>query len=82
MKELIKEFNKYCREQGMPFIIDDDYNEDEMYKILYFISGFDFVKFNKIIVTKIFPTLKPKNNVQKIHYVMLQEITHHNKEMK
>lgn len=74
MKELIKEFNKICREQGMPFIIDDDYNEDEMYKILYFISGFNDESLNKLIYTKIFPTLKPKNNVQKIYYIMLQEV--------
>ena len=73
MKELIKEFNNYCRKQGMPFLIDDDYNEDEMYKILYFITGFRDGNLNKIIFTKIFPTLKPKNNVQKIYYVMLQE---------
>ena len=73
MKELIKEFNKYCREKGMPFLIDDDYNEDDMYKILYFISGFNVAKLNEIIF-KIFPTLKPKNNVQKIYYVMLQEV--------
>lgn len=72
MKELIKEFNKICREQGTPYIIDDDYNEDEMYKILYFISGFNDESLNKLIYTKIFPTLKPKNNVQKIYYVMLQ----------
>ena len=71
MKELIKEFNKYCREKWMPILIDDDYNEDDMYKILYFIRGFDDGKLNKIIF-KIFPTLKPKNNVQKIYYVMLQ----------
>lgn len=75
MKELIKEFNKFCREQGMPFLIDDDYNEDEMYKILYFIAGFNDGKLNKIIFTKILPTLKPKNNVQKIYYVMLQEVS-------
>ena len=74
MKELIKEFNKYCREKGMPFLIDDDYNEDEMYKILYFIRGFNDEKLNKIIFTKILPTLKPKNNVQKIYYVMLREV--------
>lgn len=74
MKELIKEFNKYCRKQGMPFLIDDDYNEDEMYKILYFIAGFNIARLNDIIFTKILPTLKPKNNVQKIYYVMLQEI--------
>lgn len=71
MKELIKEFNKICREQGMPYIIDDDYNEDEMYKILYFISGFQNGHLNEIIFTKILPTLKPKNNVQKIHYIMM-----------
>jgi hypothetical protein len=71
MKELIKEFNKICREQGMPYIIDDDYNEDEMYKILYFISGVPNESLTKLIV-KILPTLKPKNNVQKIYYVMLQ----------
>lgn len=71
MKELIKEFNKYCRKQGMPFLIDDDYNEDEMYKILYFISGFQNGHLNEIIFTKILPTLKPKNNVQKIHYIMM-----------
>ena len=74
MKELIKEFNKYCREKGMPFLIDDDYNEDDMYKILYFIRGFNDEKLNKIIFTKILPTLKPKNNVQKIYYVMLREV--------
>ena len=74
MKELIKEFNKYCREKGMPFLIDDDYNKDEMYKILYFIRGFNDEKLNKIIFTKILPTLKPKNNVQKIYYVMLREV--------
>ena len=73
MKELIKEFNKFCREKGMPFIIDDDYNEDDMYKILYFIIDFRNGTLNKIIFTKILPTLKPKNNVQKIYYVMLQE---------
>ena len=73
MKELIKEFNKYCRDQGMPFLIDDDYNEDEMYKILYFIVGFREGNLNDIIFTKILPTLKPKNNVQKIYYVMVQE---------
>lgn len=73
MKELIKEFNKYCREQYMPFIIDDDYNEDEMYKILYFISGFNDAKLNEIIF-KILPTLKPKNNVQKIYYIMLRNV--------
>ena len=73
MKELIKEFNKYCREQGMPFLIDDDYNQDEMYKILYFIASFPDGKLNEIIFTKILPTLKPKNNVQKIYYVMLKE---------
>ena len=81
MKELIKEFNKFCREQGVPFIIDDDYNEDEMYKILYFISNCRNNSLNEIII-KILPTLKPKNNVQKIYYIMLQEKTHHNKEMK
>ena len=75
MKELIKEFNKYCREKGMPFLIDDDYNKDEMYKILYFIRGFNDEKLNKIIFTKILPTLKPKNNVQKIYYVMLREVS-------
>lgn len=75
MKELIKEFNKYCREQGMPFLIDDDYNEDEMYKILYFITGFLDGNLSDIIFTKILPTLKPKNNVQKIYYVMLQEVS-------
>ena len=75
MKELIKEFNTYCREQGMPFLIDDDYNEDEMYKILHFIRGFNDGKLNKIIFTKILPTLKPKNNVQKIYYVMLREVS-------
>ena len=75
MKELIKEFNKYCREQGMPFLIDDDYNEDEMYKILYFIAGFYDVNLAEIIFTKILPTLKPKNNVQKIYYIMLQEVS-------
>lgn len=74
MKELIKEFNKYCREQGMPFLIDDDYNEDEMYKILRFIAGFNNRNLNDIIFAEIFPTLKPKNNVQKIYYVMLQEV--------
>lgn len=74
MKELIKEFNKYCREQGMPVIIDDDYNEDEMYKILYFISCFQNEYLNEIIFTKILPTLKPKNNVQKIYYVILQSV--------
>lgn len=74
MKELIKEFNKYCREQGKPYIIDDDYNEDEMYKILYFIKGFSNFYLNEIIF-KILPTLKPKNNVQKIYYVMLQKAT-------
>ena len=72
MKELIKEFNKICRKQGMPFIIDDDYNEDEMYKILHFILGAGSL--NEIIFTKILPTLKPKNNVQKIYYIMLQEV--------
>lgn len=72
MKELIKEFNKYCREKWIPCLIDDDYNEDEMYKILYFIIGFDNEKLNDIIFTKILPTLKPKNNVQKIYYVILQ----------
>ena len=71
MKELIKEFNKYCRERGISCLIDDDYNEDKMYKILYFISAFHVTKLNKIIFTKIFPTLKPKNNVQKIYYVMI-----------
>ena len=71
MKELIKEFNKYCREQNMPFIIDDDYNEDEMYKILYFIYGFADESLNELI-RKVLPTLKPKNNVQKIYYVILQ----------
>ena len=71
MKELIKEFNKICREQNMPYIIDDDYNEDEMYKILYFISHFQNEYLNEIIFTKILPTLKPKNNVQKIHYIMM-----------
>lgn len=75
MKELIKEFNKFCREQGMPFLIDDDYNEDEMYKILYFIAGFLDGNLSDIIFTKILPTLKPKNNVQKIYYVMLQEVS-------
>lgn len=73
MKELIKEFNKYCREKGMPLLIDDDYNEDDMYKILYFICGFNVRKLNEIIF-KILPTLKPKNNVQKIYYVMLQKV--------
>lgn len=73
MKELIKEFNKLCREQGVPFIIDDDYNEDEMYKILYFISGANDESLAKII-GKLSPTLKPKNNVQKIYYVMLQKV--------
>lgn len=73
MKELIKEFNKYCRERNMPFIIDDDYNEDEMYKILYFISGVGAL--NEIIFTKILPTLKPKNNVQKIYYMILQNVS-------
>lgn len=72
MKELIKEFNKICREQNMPYIIDDNYNEDEMYKILCFISCFQNEYLNEIIFTKILPTLKPKNNVQKIHYVILQ----------
>ena len=71
MKELIKEFNKYCRERNMPFIIDDDYNEDEMYKILYFIYGFADESLNELI-RKVLPTLKPKNNVQKIYYVILQ----------
>ena len=71
MKELIKEFNKYCREQYIPCIIDDDYNENEMYKILWFIFEFDNGSLNNIIF-KILPTLKPKNNVQKIYYVMLQ----------
>ena len=75
MKELIKEFNKYCRERRMPILIDDDYNEDKMYKILYFICGFNDGKLNKIIFTKILPTLKPKNNVQKIYYVMLREVS-------
>ena len=75
MKELIKEFNKYCRENWIPSLIDDDYNEDEMYKILYFIAGFNDATLNEIIFTKILPTLKPKNNVQKIHYVMLQEVS-------
>lgn len=74
MKELIREFNKICREQYMPYIIDDDYNEDEMYNILYFISGFHNMSLDEIIVTKILPTLKPKNNVQKIYYVMLQMV--------
>lgn len=74
MKELIKEFNKYCRKQGMPFIIDDDYNEDEMYKILYFISGFDDDSSLNEFIGKLLPTLKPKNNVQKIYYVMLQKV--------
>ena len=73
MKELIKEFNKYCREKGMPLLIDDDYNEDDMYKILYFICGFNVRKLNEIIF-KILPTLKPKNNVQKIYYVMLHKV--------
>lgn len=73
MKELIKEFNKYCREKEMPLLIDDDYNEDDMYKILYFICGFNVRKLNEIIF-KILPTLKPKNNVQKIYYVMLQKV--------
>lgn len=72
MKELIKEFNKYCREQYMPFIIDDDYNEDEMYKILYFISGFNDESLNQILAN-LLPTLKPKNNVQKIYYIMLRK---------
>lgn len=75
MKELIKEFNNYCRKQGIPFLIDDDYNEDEMYKILYFITGFLDGNLSDIIFTKILPTLKPKNNVQKIYYVMLQEVS-------
>ena len=75
MKELIKEFNKYCREKWMPILIDDDYNEDDMYKILYFIRGFNDEKLNDIIFTKILPTLKPKNNVQKIYYVMLREVS-------
>mgnify|MGYP004614762379 CR=1 FL=1 len=73
MKELIKEFNKYCREEGMPILIDDDYNENDMYKILCFISSFNVAKLNEIIF-KIFPTLKPKNNVQKIYYIILQEV--------
>lgn len=72
MKELIKEFNKLCREQGMPFIIDDDYNEDEMYKILDFIPKCD--DFLNELIGKLLPTLKPKNNVQKIYYVMLQKV--------
>lgn len=72
MKELIKEFNKLCREQGMPFIIDDDYNEDEMYKILDFILKCD--DFLNELIGKLLPTLKPKNNVQKIYYVMLQKV--------
>ncbi len=75
MKELIKEFNKFCRERRIPILIDDDYNENDMYKILYFIRGFDETKLNEIIFTKILPTLKPKNNLQKIYYVMLQEVS-------
>ena len=71
MKELIKEFNKFCRENWTPFIIDDDYDEDEMYKILYFIYGFADESLNELI-RKVLPTLKPKNNVQKIYYVILQ----------
>lgn len=70
MKELIKEFNDYCRKQYIPFTIDDDYNEDEMYKILYLINYFHNESLNEIIA-KILPTLKPKNNIQKIYYVML-----------
>lgn len=73
MKELIKEFNKYCREQWMPLLIDDDYNEDEMYKILYFIAQCDDGSLNELIL-KVLHTLKPKNNVQKIYYIMLQEV--------
>lgn len=73
MKELIKEFNKYCREQNIPYIIDDDYNEDEMYKILHFIFGTGSDRFAEIIINEILPALKPKNNVQKIYYVMLQQ---------
>lgn len=71
MKELIKEFNNYCRENEMKCIIDDDYNEDEMYKILYFINQCDDGSLNELIL-KVLHTLKPKNNVQKIYYVMLQ----------
>ena len=71
MKELIKEFNDYCRKQYIPFTIDDDYNEDEMYKILYFISQLDDGSLNELIL-KVLYTLKPKNNVQKIYYVILQ----------
>ena len=71
MKELIREFNKYCRENEMKCVIDDDYNEDEMYKILYFISQLDDGSLNELIL-KVLYTLKPKNNVQKIYYVILQ----------
>lgn len=73
MKELIKEFNKYCRENEMSCIIDDDYNENEMYNILYFIAQCDDGSLNELIL-KVFHTLKPKNNVQKIYYVILQSV--------
>lgn len=73
MKELIKEFNKFCRENEMSCIIDDDYSEDEMYKILDFIVKSNNGSLNKLI-GKLLPTLKPKNNVQKIYYVILQSV--------
>lgn len=73
MKELIKEFNKYCRDNEMSCIIDDDYNENEIYKILYFIAQCDDGSLNELIL-KVLRTLKPKNNVQKIYYVMLQMV--------
>lgn len=73
MKELIKEFNKLCRENEIGCIIDDDYNENEMYKILYFIAQCDDGSLNELIL-KVLRTLKPKNNVQKIYYVMLQMV--------
>lgn len=71
MKELIKEFNKFCRENEMGCIIDDDYNENEMYKILDFIAKCGD---SSELIGKLLPTLKPKNNVQKIYYVMLQKV--------
>lgn len=73
MKELIKEFNNYCRDNEMSCIIDDDYNENEMYKILYFIAQCDYGSLIELIL-KVLHTLKPKNNVQKIYYIMLQEV--------
>ena len=73
MKELIKEFNKYCRENEMNCTIDDDYNENEMYKILYFINQCDDGSLNTLIL-KVLHTLKPKNNLQKIYYIMLVNV--------